>query len=254
GYKNGADAYLSKPFEINGTVQDGQEYKWITPLGKELQGAVITGDSIGTYKLTVTNLLGCVSIDSISVIANSNVQPFFASPSLAPVNKEVVFVDLTSPVASSIEWKLPATATLIAQTDFNLNLRFTETGTFKIRLLATVADCIYSFSKNITIVETIDDGEFLPPVGSDNLDFTILSNPIVNGVIGLKLEPDHPRTFTVTIMSIQGTKTAYSERFENFKDTKLYIPLPVNILSSTSYLLILENEFTRKAKRIIIHK
>ncbi|MCP9754948.1 hypothetical protein EGI26_07250, partial [Lacihabitans sp. CCS-44] len=100
----------SKPFEVNGTVADGTKYEWITPLGKKLLGAIIVGDSIGNYKLAVTNSLGCVALDSVSIIPNANVKPFFASPTQAPVNKEVVFVDLTNPLASNVKWIYPSAA------------------------------------------------------------------------------------------------------------------------------------------------
>jgi hypothetical protein len=242
----------SKPFEVNGTVADGNKYEWTTPLGKKLLGAIIVGDSIGNYKLAVTNSLGCVALDSVSIIPNANVKPFFASPTQAPVSKEVVFVDLTNPLASNVKWIYPSAAKMISEDPTRLKLSFATLGTYKITSQVTVSDCIYTFAKNINIVDKVDDGGFAPPFGYDILDFTMLSNPITNGLIGIKLDEDHPKNFTISLLSVNGTQKIFTKKLENYNDNTVFFEIPANLNPNTSYILTLENEVSKKSKRVVI--
>jgi len=242
----------SKPFEVNGTVADGTKYEWTTPLGKKLLGAIIVGDSVGSYKLAVTNSLGCVALDSVSIIPNANVKPFFASPTQAPVNKEVVFVDLTNPLASNVKWIYPSTAKMISEDATRLKLSFNALGTYKITSQVTVSDCIYTFAKNISIVDKVDDGGFAPPFGYDILDFTMLSNPITNGLVGIKLDEDHPKNFTISLLSVNGNQKIFTKKLENYIDNTVFFEIPANLNPNTSYILTLENEISKKAKRVVI--
>jgi hypothetical protein len=225
----------SKPFTIEAGNDWGGNYQWLTPLNTTLTTKNISGDTTGTYQLTITDAKGCKATGSISLIPLSSVKPLFSSPGEAPVNEEVVFVDLTSPFASAIEWQFPAIATLVSQTEIKLNLRFTKTGTFKVRLLSTVNDCTFPFEKEIVILDEFDDGGFEPPLGIElPLNFTILNNPTNSKTVRFEFNQLPPQGLKVTLTDLNG-KVVYSKNLDN--NAEKVVRFPFESPDNRAYIL-----------------
>jgi trimeric autotransporter adhesin len=240
----------SKTFELNGTVTWGVNYAWKTPNNKSPKTAVITGDTVGVYTLLVEDNTGCFGRAIIEVIPNKFVNNFFSAISEAPKGKEVVFIDLTEPFPTAISWVYPASAAVVSQSPFSIGLNFSQTGIFNITQLATVDNCVYRYTKEITIVEKVDDGDFPPPSGFTPIEFAILSNPITSGELNLKLLALEQENFEVIILDLDAAKTIFKQKYIGKVNDTLKIPIQEN--AHASYLVRIQTENQLVSKRFTI--
>jgi|GEM_PF-3690942 len=197
----------SKPFELSAsTVSWGNSFTWTLPNGRTKSGAIIQGDTVGVYKITVLDANMCGGTQTISVVPNKNVTPLFTIASTVPVNKDVIAVDFSSPTPTQIQWVYPSSVVLVSQDSQKTKFRFTRTGVFSIRELVTVNDCVYPKVKSVEVVESIDNGGFLPALGAvPEFDFIILGNPAANGRIKMKMSNESEEPFLLFVTPINGS-------------------------------------------------
>ena len=241
----------SEPFELSAaSLTWGKAFTWISPKGVTKTGSVIQGDTLGVYKLSVFDENGCGGQEEILVIPNKSVQQLFTVASEATVNRTVVCVDLTNPVPSSIRWEYPG-ATLVRQNAFELRIRYAQTGTYQIKELATVNNCVYTLIKEIEIKDAIDNRGFPEPIGFNPLDVKVLGNPVNGNRIGLDILNEANEDFTITLQTLSGNQTLYQQEFVNQGSTQVQMELPSRIQEGT-YILNVITATTQFSARIFI--
>ena len=109
------DAGQDKPTDDPGTILLGEDmlvaggtpeyaYNWTDPDKQEHEGGTITGTSYGTYYLVVSDLQHCTAVDSVSILAGTDIPSykesrpviFYPNPSSGRIH-----VDIT-PLAGNI--------------------------------------------------------------------------------------------------------------------------------------------------------
>jgi Immunoglobulin I-set domain/SprB repeat len=241
----------SKVFELNATsVTWGKTFSWTLPNGQSKSGAIIQGDTIGIYKLTVLDENSCGGQDIIAVVANKNVKQLFTVPSEAVINKSVVAIDLTQPIPTSVKWEFVG-GTLVSEDNIKLKVRFANVGKYKIKESATVDNCVYTLIKEVEIKATIDNKGFPEPVGFNSFGANILGNPANGGRIGIDVTNEDNEPFTISISSTRGTLPILQKEFIKNGSNAVYIDLPDSITEG-EYILNIYTPTAKISKKIFI--
>lgn len=228
----------------------------IPPYVYSLNGGIYTSVNtfsnlaFATYTIAIKDSIGCVRIATAGINQNSNtIQADFIASTKNFKGDTVVFVDLTSPKADSIQWILPAVATKIGGDMYNPVIVFADTGSFQVSMHAFYASCMISATKIIHI---------LP---EDSAYATLLNN---NGIKTLNLFPNpNSGLFTVYLefykkqnASIQVWDSSSQKYFQNnFIDIDtLSLPVSLPQLQNGTYILRVIGEYCSKTFNFVISK
>jgi hypothetical protein len=168
----------------------------------------------------------------------------------AAINKPVVCIDLTSPTPSSIRWEYPG-GTLVSQNDYQLKITFAKTGTYKIKELATVDNCVYTLVKAVEIKEKVDDKGFPAPIGYSPLDVRVMGNPVNGNRIGLEIDNEANEDFTITLQSASGHQNFFQKNYTDHRASKVQIDLPSQ-MQEGSYILTVHTATAKFSTKIFI--
>lgn len=238
-------------FELDASsLEWGRRFVWTFPDGSSVSGAKVKGDSLGVYRVEVLDQESCGGVGQIRVIARKNIHPMFTLPNEAQTHREVVMIDLSEPYPSAIEWVLPPSATRSAQGDFEARAVFSQTGRFVVRQRATIEGCVYTTSKEIRISDAVPDDGFSPPVSFTDIDFKVLGNPVVHGVLNLEINNPSAESYRVRVFAASGFRKVYEADFTGEKSRNLKISLPEEEADGLFYVTI-ETPAYRKTRKVL---
>ncbi|MFY7829841.1 MAG: hypothetical protein ACOVQ4_22085, partial [Flectobacillus sp.] len=244
----------SKSFDLSAaSVPWGKTYLWTYPDGKTQTTASIKADSLGTYTVQVLDENSCGGVQQIKVIPIKNINILFAMPSSAPVDKSVVAIDLTNPTPTNIAWEYPTHAKMIAQDAFSIKLTFSQVGTYKVKELATIDNCVYTLTKEIQILEKANDGNFPAPTATQPaVDFTIMGNPTTGNKVSLSIANTEDKAFDISVQS--ATKGVLYQKSYSEKDLKsLVIEIPENETEQVYFITLTSGE-QKITKKVLIYR
>ena len=138
-----------------------QSYQWQCAKENISNDRSLIVNKSGIYSVVVTDENGCQATDTISVeIGNSALQAYFLMSSDAQLGDTIVIVELSNMRPDNIEWDYDtASFTDVTPTDaadYLFYLLPNELGTYNITMNAYANGCISSDTKQISIVENID--------------------------------------------------------------------------------------------------
>lgn len=162
-------------------------------------------DEADTYYLQLTNAQGCVAFDTIRISRAAGVlQAFFIIPTDVVVNQEVVALEGSWPVPSSVNWFFPADSVeLIRQEGDQFFFRFTEVGNVKLSLQSVLGSCEDWISKTITVHADSTTIPGLNPDAPDILGITLAPNPN-GGNFSVAVLLSGPKDIALSIYDING--------------------------------------------------
>jgi hypothetical protein len=137
----------------SGIIAPALSFLWSSTNGftSTLQSPYIANP--GTYYVTATNSSGCVKKDTVIVtFNNASAIPEFIVSTQAFADEPVLLANLSSPVPDSVHWIIPAGVTILSSSRNFCELRFADTGVFKITLQNFYpSGCVYDTTKKIHI-------------------------------------------------------------------------------------------------------
>ncbi|MGX7690079.1 hypothetical protein ACWA1C_23125, partial [Flectobacillus roseus] len=244
----------SKSFDLSATsVPWGKTYLWTYPDGKTQTTASIKADSLGTYTIQILDENSCGGVQQIKVIPIKNINILFAMPSSAPVDKAVVAIDLTNPTPTTIAWEYPTSAKMVSQDAFSIKLTFAQVGTYKVKELATIDNCLYTLTKEIQIIDKANDGNFPAPTATQPaIDFTIMGNPTTGNKVTLSLDNVDKKAFDISVQS--ATKGVLYQKSYSENDLKsLVVEIPENETEQI-YFITLTSGDQKITKKVLIYR
>ena len=227
-------------------------YNWSGANGFSAGTATVSLTGRGKYKVQVTDSKGCKASDSISISRNdaTTVAADFVSSTQAFKGEKVTFVNISQPWPETVEWLLPAGAiTVERRTDTLIELKFNETGIYRIGMRSGVGSCTKEYSNTITIVE----GQSFDNPGSAAtdpfvLDFMVAPNPSSGQftvTVGLREVAD----ISLRLINLQTGAVINQQRKSGSK--KYTVPYNINVVSGV-YALVLETAKDSRIFRVLI--
>jgi hypothetical protein len=237
--------------DVDATIADvNATYSWTSLKGFTSNNPIITVTEADTYKVVVTNSLGCQATDDIVVSkANYIVDAQFAISSQAFVNEKIVIVDISKEEPDAVAWKLPVGATVYNNNKDYAEISFATVGEYEIGLETTKGSCTAYQTKKIIVIE----GEYVNPDETDarkKFDITIYPNP-TDGIFtaDIKFEKIMPVTIKVFALNNNAVIDAKSD---NGKDAYSF-SFVLNNLTKGVYFILFESPEGRQLRKIIIN-
>ena len=235
-----SDAAIDDPLAI---------YLWQSDNGFTANTAEVTVSESGNYTVSVTTAIGCVSTDTIEIIALDNeINPEFLVSSDLFVNESFVIVGVSNPIPDTTEWILPEIAQQIEITDNFVELQFDQVGTYDITLKITIGACEAFFTKTINVREPSFDRETENPSGL--LEYTMFPNP-TSGNFTIQLTFDQQTPIDIKIFSI--ANNSLLNQYQDNGETTYSIPFNLQgVLPSGIYFVLLETPQQSLVRKIVV--
>lgn len=235
---------------INSTIADDKaKYFWTSTKGFTSDKPIITVSEAADYTLVVTNKLGCKASDILKIESqNTAINAEFAVSSQVFLNEKFIIVDISNPIADSIEWILPSEATVVSKNKDYAELSFNKVGEYELTLNTKKGNCTANQTKKIVVVE----GEYANPDSTDlkkKFDLKIYPNPS-NGIFTVdvtldKVMPAHIKVYNLTNNMIIDSK--YEEGKDAYKFNFNLSGLPSGV-----YFVLVESQQGNQLRKVII--
>ncbi|TDO72746.1 putative secreted protein (Por secretion system target) [Flavobacterium chryseum] len=235
---------------INATIADNQAtYSWTSDKGFKSTNAMITVSEPANYTVIVTNKLGCEATDTIKISSQSTaISAEFAVSSQAFLNEKIIIVDISNPIPDTVEWILPAGATVVSKDKDYAEISFNQLGEHDITIITTKGNCVATQTKTVMVTE----GEYENPDNTDSqkkFDLKIYPNPsdgkFTVDVTLDKIMPGHIKVYSLSNNQVIDSK--YEEGKDNYS-----FNFSLNGLPSGVYFVLFESQQGTKLRKIII--
>ncbi|WP_299182371.1 T9SS type A sorting domain-containing protein [uncultured Aquimarina sp.] len=241
---------LGQSYTIDAVILDsGATYSWTGDNGFAADSSEVTLSESGTYTVSVTTSLGCISTDTIEIIAlEDEISAEFLVSTDLFVNESFIIVDVSNPIPDTLEWILPETAEQIDITDQYAEIMFTEEGEYDIILKTTIGDCETFFTKTVVVRESVFDRD------SENQDglqqYVMYPNP-TRGNFTIELSFDKETPIAIKLFGIANNNLIYQHTDE--QQTAYSIPFNLEgAIPSGIYFVLLETPEKSYVRKIII--
>lgn len=235
---------------INATIDDDKAtYFWTSDKGFTSNKAMITVSEAANYTVVVTNKLGCKATDTIKVSSQQTaISAEFAVSSQVFKNEKFIIVDISNPAADSVEWVIPANATIVSKNDDFAEISFSEAGEYDITINTTKGNCTAYQTKTVLVTEGEYEEEN-PDTEAKNFDLKIYPNPS-SGNFTVDVTLDKVMPANVKVYSLNNNLLIDSKT-DNGKTNYLF-NFSLSGLPSGIYFVLFESQQGSKLRKIII--
>ncbi|WP_378181384.1 T9SS type A sorting domain-containing protein [Aquimarina sp. SS2-1] len=241
---------LGQSYTIDASIDDPlATYFWQSDNGFTANTAEATLSETGSYTVSVTTALGCISTDTIEILAlEDEISAEFLVSTDLFVNESFVIVDVSNPLPDTVEWILPEAATSIDITDRYAELRFDQPGEYDITLRTTMGDCETFFTKRITVREAAFDRDSANRNGLQQ--YLMYPNP-TRGNFTIDLLFDKETSIDIKIFSIANNSLIYQH--QELQKTEYSIPFNLEgVVPSGIYFILLETPEKSYVRKIVV--
>lgn len=251
--QNDVTLCLNEKQEFNVTIEDDQAtYVWKNEKGEVISNsAQVTLSEAGLYTVMVRDSKGCTATDSVRIKNSTEVlEPSFLLPTHTYAEATVVLVNTSRIKPQSVEWIIPndVSVQIVAETEDYLELKFQNTGSYKIGLKGIQGECSKTFYKEVIVEENLSGVDLTPEIASNITEFTIAPNPNTGNfkvLVGLSREN------AISLRIINMLSHEPTPKVTKPKSTYFVVPYTINLPSGV-YLVILETGSESMVKRMII--
>lgn len=244
----GQELQLDATIEGQGAIV----YQWSSELGFSSANPIVTVPGAGVYTIKVTDPKNCEAIKSITVVqSEAEINAEFAVSSQVFTEEEVSLVDLSYPIPDSIDWILPAEASIKKQDQDEVVLTFSEAGEYEIGLRTKVGDCEEIQSKKVLVVDTEatrDNNEEVEAAQKIE-DFILYPNP-TTGKFSVEVTLQDLGAIDVKVFSLSSNRMMVREQRD--KDKEYTIGFDLSGVSSGIYAVVLETPYGSALRKIVV--
>ncbi|MCD0469152.1 T9SS type A sorting domain-containing protein [Flavobacterium sp. JAS] len=235
---------------VNAAIDDDKAtYSWTSDKGFTSNKALITVSEPANYTVVVTNKLGCKATDTIKISSQQTaISAEFAVSSQVFKNEKIIIVDISNPAPDTVEWVIPADATIVSKDKDYAEISFSKAGEYDITLNTTKGNCTASQTKTVLVTE----GEYQennPEETTKNFDLKIYPNPS-SGNFTVDVTLDKVMPANVKVYSLNNNLLIDSKT-DNGKSNYLF-NFSLNGLPSGIYFVLFESQQGSKLRKIII--
>ncbi len=229
---------------------DASSYLWTSTNGFNNTGKQVILTQPGSYKLRVTNTVGCIAEDTFVLTTSSDLlkADFLMAP-VAHVGDTVMAIDISWPLPDRIGWTFPQEATILVQSQDYASMIFKSEGKFPVKLTANLAECQSEYSASIEIIkrgETAGGGS-----GSDLIkSLTAFPNPTSENRINLKIELSEVAPVRVRLVSLEGN-TIVTDFNADAKDLHEF-EIRLDGVTKGVYFLLVDVRDQKRVVRIVV--
>jgi len=229
---------------------DASSYLWTSSNGFNNTGKQVILTQPGSYKLRVTNTVGCIAEDTFVLTTSSDLlkADFLMAP-VAHVGDTVMAIDISWPLPDRIGWTFPQEATILVQSQDYASMIFKSEGKFPVKLTANLAECQSEYSASIEIIkrgETAGGGS-----GSDLIkSLTAFPNPTSENRINLKIELSEVAPVRVRLVSLEGN-TIVTDFNADAKDLHEF-EIRLDGVTKGVYFLLVDVRDQKRVVRIVV--
>jgi hypothetical protein len=229
---------------------DASSYLWTSTNGFNNTGKQVILTQPGSYKLRVTNTVGCIAEDTFVLTTSSDLlkADFLMAP-VAHVGDTVMAIDISWPLPDRIGWTFPQEATILVQSQDYASMIFKSEGKFPVKLTANLAECQSEYAASIEIIkrgETAGGGS-----GSDLIkSLTAFPNPTSENRINLKIELSEVAPVRVRLVSLEGN-TIVTDFNADAKDLHEF-EIRLDGVTKGVYFLLVDVRDQKRVVRIVV--
>lgn len=229
---------------------DASSYLWTSTNGFNNTGKQVILTQPGSYKLRVTNTVGCIAEDTFVLTTSSDLlkADFLMAP-VAHVGDTVMAIDISWPLPDRIGWTFPQEATILVQSQDYASMIFKNEGKFPVKLTANLAECQSEYAASIKIIKR---GETAGGGSSSDLikSLTAFPNPTSENRINLKIELSEVAPVRVRLVSLEGN-TIVTDFNADAKDLHEF-EIRLDGVTKGVYFLLVDVRDQKRVVRIVI--
>lgn len=241
---------IDQSVDLNATIQDSNaQYIWTATNGFTSNQAKVQLSKAGTYHVTATSSLGCVTEDEIIIkTIYTAISAEFLLSSIAYLDEEIILVNTSTIDGETSQWLIPDEVTTVEQKEKYITLKFNAVGTYALGLQQTQGECYATYTKNIVVEKrtTVLDPN---SVSKFIKDFIVTPNPN-DGNFKVFVNFEETASVNLRLFSGSGLFTAIQKKDSGKK--KYELDFNTN-LAAGMYILVLETEQQTLVKKIIIY-
>lgn len=250
----GADKTLcnGQVWQANATIADRlATYSWGGDPAIQATTPQVTLSRSGQYWVAVTDSKGCTGNDTIRIQQRASpIEAEFVVSTQVFRNENVSLINISNPLPEKVEWVIPANRniTVLQNTPLLAELRFADTGVYRIQLRSYVGDCEKVFTKEISVLE---QQSFTQPGGAQQpfiQKFEISPNPNT-GQFNVRITLDKAAEVRLRLLNIISNQLV-NDRKES-PATQFNIGYQLNVTAGT-YVLLLETPMGHAIRKIVI--
>lgn len=204
----------------------------------------------GNYSVTIRDSLGCIKQSSAALTPLSNLpEPKFLASTKNYVRDTIVFIDISSPKADSVQWMLPSIAKVIGGDMFNPVILFNDTGSFNVTTKSFYGNCIISSTKFVHFAK--EDSLNATRFNENGIkNVSLYPNPN-NGIFSIDVEFYKKQNINLVILDVNSSKVFQKD----YSNTLIFTePINLSALNNGVYLVRVIGEYDSQSKTIIINK
>lgn len=239
-------------WQVNAAVEDpAATYTWGGNPALQASTPQVTLSRSGQYWVNVTDSKGCTGGDTIRIQQRAApIEAEFVVSTQVFRNDNVSFINISNPMPEKVEWVIPANRniTVLQNTPLLAELRFADTGVYRIQLRSLTGDCDKVFSKDVTVLE---QQSFPQPGGAQEpfiKTFEVSPNPNT-GQFKVQISLDKAAEVRLRLFNIISNQLV-NDRKES-PATQFNIDYQLNVSTGT-YVLLLETPLGHAIRKIII--
>ncbi len=236
---------------INAAVQGGA-----TPYQYQLNEGLWQGNGAfedldpGDYKVTVQDANGCRVSEDLT-IEKSNVKPYvnFLVASSENALDTLVIKDISLPAPDNINWTYSPEATFLGMEGSTPRIKFSQAGTYWIRMEALFGGCTYTLQKAVTIspYDPIAGPGYSLPVHV--IDTVTLSPNPNNGNFRFRIKMNRSQQVVVYVIDVNGARAAIKQYAPSLQiDDQFALG---NVIPGTYILRVIAENDSRDVRFII---
>ncbi|MDY0779349.1 T9SS type A sorting domain-containing protein [Tenacibaculum sp. IB213877] len=236
--------------EYDVTMNSIQAYEWTSDNGFSSNNSIVELVEAGVYTLKVTTNEGCEIFKEVLVQKSDaviDVQFILASQAFA--GEDIVLINVSNPVGSIIEWKIPSNVEIIQETNEGVVLRFNAPGDYDISLTSIEGNC----KKTLTKTVIVQKARNLADVGDSKnpfiKEFKVYANPN-NGKFKASVDLEKEAEISLRLYNLSANSIVKDQKLNGQKEYE--VDYDINVPSGI-YLLLLETSKGSRISKVIIN-
>ncbi|WP_299123051.1 T9SS type A sorting domain-containing protein [uncultured Tenacibaculum sp.] len=235
--------------EYDVTMDGVSKYTWTSDNGFTSNKSIVTLSEGGKYTLTVTTKEGCLVSRNIEIFKSDvKIDAQLILTSQAFVNEDIVIINVSNPISSNTEWKIPSNVTIVQKTIEGLVLRFPAPGNYDLSLIATEGNCKKIATKTVNVLKARD----LSDVGDSKnpfiKEFEVYSNPN-KGKFKVDVELEKEAEISLRLYSLSANTVIVDKHLKGKKEYTIEYDMNTSV---GVYVLLLETPKGKRIRKVII--